>query len=278
MWAGGCDKPMEMFFCPLYSGSSGNALFVQAGQTRVLIDAGKPGKTLTEALNLIGVEPESLDAILITHEHSDHIAGAGVMARKYHVPVYATEDTWAAMDKKVGAVAPDLRRTFDKKQDFYLGQLGVVPFAIPHDAADPVGYRLWCGSVSIATATDLGYFSRGVKEAVSGSSLVLLESNHDPDMLMRNPHYSAHLKQRILSNHGHLSNEACANALIQLVESGVHHVILGHLSGENNLPELALQTSENRAEEAGIRLGQDLSLDMAWRDRVGGVYTLKEGV
>lgn len=269
---------MDMTFCPLYSGSSGNALFVQAGQTRLLIDAGKPGKTLTEALGLIGVEPQSLDAILITHEHSDHIAGAGVMCRKYRIPVYATPDTWAAMDKKVGAIPPELRRTFDKKQDFYLGQVGVAPFAIPHDAADPVGYRLWCGSLSIATATDLGYFSRGVQNAVSGASLVLLESNHDPDMLMRNPHYSAYLKQRILSNHGHLSNEACASALIQLVESGVHHVILGHLSGENNLPELALQTSENRAEEAGIRLGEDLSLDLAWRDRVGGIYTLKEGI
>ncbi len=268
---------MEMTFCPLYSGSSGNALFVQAGQTRVLIDAGKSGKMLTDALRLIGVEPETLDAILITHEHSDHIAGAGVMARKYHIPVYATEGTWTAMDRKLGAVAPELRCTFDRSQDFYLGQLGVAPFAIPHDAAEPVGYRLWCGSVSIATATDLGYFSKSVRDAVAGSSLVLLESNHDPDMLLQNPHYSAHLKQRILSNKGHLSNESCANALVQLVESGVHNVILGHLSGENNLPELALQTSENRAEEAGIRLGYDLSLDLAWRDRVGGVYTLKEG-
>lgn len=268
---------MEMTFCPLFSGSSGNALFVQAGRTRVLIDAGKPGKTITEALDLIGVEPQSLDAILITHEHSDHIAGAGVMARRYRLPVYATTDTWAAMDKKVGAIPPDLRRTFDKKQDFYLGDLGVVPFAIPHDAADPVGYRLWCGGVSISTATDLGHFSKTVGQAIAGSSLVLLESNHDPDMLMRNPHYSAHLKQRILSNRGHLSNEACANALLQLVESGVRNIILGHLSGENNLPELALSTSENRAEEAGLRLGKDLSLDLAWRDRVGSVYTLKEG-
>ena len=269
---------MEMIFCPLYSGSSGNALFVQAGQTRVLIDAGKPGKTVAEALRLIGVEPETLSAVLITHEHSDHISGAGVLCRRYHVPVYATEDTWRAMDRKVGEIPAHLRCTFDKRQDFYLGDLGVAPFAIPHDAADPVGYRLWSGSLSISTATDLGYFSKGVFSAVAGSSLVLLESNHDPDMLMANPHYSAHLKQRILSNRGHLSNEACANALIQLVESGVHHVLLGHLSGENNRPELALETSENRAEEAGIRLGQDVSIDMAWRDRVGGVYSLKEGV
>lgn len=268
---------MEMTFCPLFSGSSGNALFVQAGRTRLLIDAGKPGKTITQALQSIGVEPQTLDAILITHEHSDHIAGAGVMARRYCLPVYATVETWAAMDAKVGAIPPDLRRTFNKKQDFYLGDVGVVPFAIPHDAADPVGYRLWCGGVSISTATDLGHFSKAVGQAIAGSSLVLLESNHDPDMLKRNPHYSAYLKQRILSNRGHLSNEACANALLQLAESGVRNVILGHLSGENNLPELALGTSQARAEEAGLRLGQDLNLELAWRDRVGGVYTLKEG-
>lgn len=268
---------MEMTFCPLFSGSSGNALFLQAGRTRVLIDAGKPGKTLVEAMESIGVAPESLDAILITHEHSDHIAGAGVMARRYHLPVYATEKTWNAMDKKVGTIPAGLRRTFEKTQDFYLGDLGVVPFSIPHDAADPVGYRLWCGSLSVATATDLGYFPNSVEAAVAGSSLVLLESNHDPDMLMRNPHYSSCLKQRILSNRGHLSNEACANALVKLVESGVRQVILGHLSGENNLPELALQTSENRMAEEGICLGRELCLDLAWRDQVGSVYTLKEG-
>lgn len=268
---------MEMTFCPLCSGSSGNALFVQAGRTRVLIDAGKPGKTLTAALATIGVEPETLDAILVTHEHNDHIAGAGVMARKYHLPVYATADTWRAMEDKVGKVPPELRCTFDKSQDFYLGDLGVAPFAIPHDAADPVGYRLWCGGVSIATATDLGYFSKAVAQAIAGSSLVLLESNYDPDMLLRNPHYSSRLKQRIQSNRGHLSNEACANALVQLAESGVRQVVLGHLSGENNLPELALETSELRAQEVGLRLGQDLCIDLAWRDRVSSVYALQEG-
>ena len=267
-----------MIFCPLFSGSSGNALFVQYGRTRLLIDAGKPGKTVATALDLIGVEPDSLDGVLITHEHSDHISGAGVLARKYHVPVYATEDTWAAMDRKVGEIPAGLRRTFDKRMDFYLGDIGVVPFAIPHDASDPVGYRLWGGASSIATATDLGHFTKGVKEAISGSSLVLLESNHDPDMLMRNPHYSSLLKKRILSNKGHLSNESCAQAILELVETGVHHIILGHLSGENNTPELALSVAENRVEEAGVQLGRDVSIDLAWRDRVGGVYTLKEGV
>lgn len=268
---------MEMTFCPLFSGSSGNALFVQYGQTRLLIDAGKPGRTLTEALRSIGVTPETLSGILITHEHSDHISGAGVMARKYRLPVYATAGTWRAMEKKIGPVPPELRVTFDKAQDFYLGQLGVEPFAIPHDAADPVGYRLYGGGISLATATDLGQFTRRVRDAIAGSSLVLLESNHDPDMLRANPHYPTVLKQRILGNHGHLSNEACADALMELVDSGVRNVILGHLSGENNTPHLALATSEARAEREGVKLGVELCLDLAWRDRVGGVYTLREG-
>ena len=268
---------MDMIFCPLYSGSSGNALFVQYGSTRLLIDAGKSGKMIGEALDMIGVDPKTLDALLITHEHSDHICGAGVLARKYKLPVYATEGTWAAMEDKLGNIPGELRRTFDTFSDFYVGDIGVVPFAVPHDAAEPVGYRLWGGNVSISTATDLGFFPRTIRDAIAGSSLVLLESNHDPDMLRMNGKYSQRLKQRILSNHGHLSNDACADALLQLVDQGTQHVILGHLSGENNTPSLARQVNESRMQREGIRLGVDLCLDVAYRDRVGSVYTLEAG-
>ena len=269
---------MDMIFCPLFSGSSGNALFVQYGGTRLLIDAGKSGKMIGEALDMIGVDPATLDGMLITHEHSDHILGAGVLARKYKLPIYATEGTWAAMTDKLGNMPGELRRTFDPFADFYVGDIGVVPFLIPHDAAEPVGYRLWGGNVSIATATDLGHFPRAIRDAVAGSSLVLLESNHDPDMLRMNSKYSQRLKQRILSNHGHLSNDACADALLQLVDSGTQHVILGHLSGENNTPQLALQVSEQRMLREGVRLGVDLCLDVARRDQVGSIYTLEAGV
>ena len=178
---------------------------------------------------------------------------------------------------QVGKIPPELRRTFDTFSDFYIGDVGVVPFSIPHDAADPVGYRLWGGGLSIATATDLGHFPRSVRDAVAGSSLVLLESNHDPDMLRHNDHYNERLKQRILGNRGHLSNAACADALLQIVESGTKNVILGHLSGENNTPSLAYHISEDRMTREGIRLGQDLTLDVALRDRVGNIYTLGDG-
>ena len=234
---------MQMIFCPLYSGSSGNALFVQAGNTRLLIDAGKSGKCIREALLSIGVEPATLNAILVTHEHSDHIAGVGVLCRKYHIPVLANAPTWNAMARKVGEIPPGMRLTFDSHSDFYLGDIGVAPFLIPHDAAEPVGFRLYHGALSISTATDLGRFTKALREQLSGSNLVLLESNHDPDMLRRNEHYSAALKERILGNRGHLSNAACADAVIQLAQTGVKQIILGHLSGENNLPELALATS-----------------------------------
>lgn len=266
-----------MIFCPLYSGSSGNALYVQYGETRLLVDAGKSGRVITEALQFIGVDPKKLDGILITHEHSDHIAGAGVLSRRYHLPIYATELTWQAMAEKLGPLPDGTRRVFDRESDFYLGQIGVVPFAIPHDAADPVGFRLYGGGSSVSIATDLGHFSRRVRDAVAGSDLVLLESNHDPDMLLHNEHYSARLKQRILSRHGHLCNQDCAEALVDLVQTGVRNVILGHLSGENNRPELALSVNETRVELEGIELGKDLCLDLAWRDRVGGVYTLRNG-
>lgn len=265
---------MSMFFCPLYSGSSGNCLFVQNGSTRLLIDAGKSGKTITDALEKIGAAPETISGLLITHEHSDHIQGVGVLARKYGIPVYATSDTWFAMDGKVGKIPGDLRREIAPGQGFYLGDLCVEPFSIPHDAADPVGYRLWGGNISISTATDLGHFSESVYSAIRGSDMVLLESNHDPDMLKRNPHYSASLKYRILGNLGHLSNESCADALVKLITGGTRHVLLGHLSGENNTPELAMTVSRTVTEREGILPGRDVDLGVAYRDRIGKVYQL----
>ena len=267
---------MEMYFCPLYSGSSGNALFCQYGNTRLLIDAGKTGRVIGDALEGIGVDPATLDGILITHEHSDHISGAGVMARKYHVPLYATQDTWLAMAGKIGKVPGDLIRTVQSGKGFWLGQIGVEPFSIPHDAADPVGYRLWGGKLSVSTATDLGVFTGDVYDRISGSTLVLLESNHDPDMLRANPHYSPPLKARILGDRGHLSNEACAEALLRLIAGGTRHLILGHLSGENNTPVLARHVSENAMLREGVRPGEDVRLEVALRDETGEVYILKE--
>jgi Metal-dependent hydrolases of the beta-lactamase superfamily I len=267
---------MEMYFCPLFSGSSGNVLFCQYGATRLLIDAGKSGKAIEDALKSIGTDIRSVSGVLITHEHSDHIAGAGVLARKYHIPLYATAETWRAMEGKIGKIPPDTLREIEPDRDFWLGEIGVVPFSIPHDAADPVGYRLYGGNLSVSTATDLGFFSANVFDHVAGSDLVLLESNHDPDMLRANPHYTAALKARILGDHGHLSNEACSEALLRLIGRGTTNVILGHLSGENNTPTLARRVSAEALAREGIRPDEDVRLQVALRDEVGSVYILKE--
>ena len=263
-----------MYFCPLYSGSSGNALFCQYGNTRLLIDAGKSGKTIEDALASIGADIRTISGVLITHEHSDHISGAGVLARKYHLPLYATRETWWAMKDKIGKIPQDCMREIEAGKDFWLGDIGVVPFSIPHDAADPVGFRLYGGKVSVATATDLGFFPDSVFSRIAGSDLVLLESNHDPDLLRNNRHYSPPLKQRILGNRGHLSNEACAGALLRLVEAGTRDVILGHLSGENNSPTLARNVSFQALTRAGVDPERDVCLRVALRDQVGAIYRI----
>ena len=159
---------------------------------------------------------------------------------------------------------------------FWLGDIGVEPFPIPHDAADPVGYRLWGGNLSISTATDLGIFTEEVYGRIAGSTMVLLESNHDPDLLRANPRYSQVLKARILGNRGHLSNEACAAALLRLIAGGTKHLILGHLSGENNTPALARRVSETAMGREGIRAGTDVSLQVALRDTVGELFKLDD--
>ena len=180
------------------------------------------------------------------------------------------------MNGKIGKIPGDLIRTVQSGKGFWLGDIGVEPFSIPHDAADPVGYRLWGGNVSVSTATDLGTFTEDVFSSIAGSTLVLLESNHDPDLLRANPKYSQPLKARILGDRGHLSNEACAEALLRLVAGGTKNLILGHLSGENNTPLLARRVSETAMLREGIRPGEDVSLQIALRDETGDIFMLKE--
>lgn len=267
---------MSFCFCPLRSGSSGNALFVQAGGVRVLVDAGLSGRAVERALSEIGAAPDSISAILITHEHSDHIAGAGVLSKRWDIPVYANELTWEAMDAKacMRGVTLKNRRSFGSTEDFYVGDLAVSPFSIPHDAADPVGFSLLHGGRKICVATDLGHITGGWMKALGGADLVLLEANHDPDLLRASTRYHARLKSRILGKRGHLSNQDSGSALTQLVEGGLRHVILGHLSAETNSPELAYRTVCGTLEEAGIHPGDDIQVDLAWRDQIGHVYEI----
>lgn len=266
---------MKLAICSLNSGSNGNATYVATGSTRLLVDAGLPGRSITKALEQIQVLPETLSGILVTHEHSDHVRGVGVLSRKYRIPVYANEATWQRMYRYVGELAPHLRRVFESENDFYIGDIGVLPILISHDTVEPVAFRLFAGSRSVAVATDMGRVPKKVLKMLSGTDLVLLESNHDPEMLLHNSRYPQALKQRIMGERGHLSNLLSAQTLMHLYEKGTRHALLGHLSHDNNTPELAMSTVAGELSRQGLRPGVDIRLDMAHRDRVGGYYTLE---
>ncbi|MDT8718681.1 MBL fold metallo-hydrolase [Clostridium sp. 19966] len=254
-----------MVFCSLYSGSSGNSIFVASKNSKVLIDAGLPGKSIETALKAIGEKPEELNGIFVTHEHSDHIKGVGVLSRKYNLPVYANEKTWAGMSKIIGKVKEDNIKIMNGAA-VTIDDMDIVSYSIPHDAADPCGYSIYAEGKKVCTATDLGYFSDQVKENIIDADLLLLESNHDVEMLKFGP-YPYLLKRRILSDVGHLSNEACGNAILELLTDKPKKIVLGHLSHTNNYPELAYATVTNILRENNINMEKDVLISMADRSK-----------
>ncbi len=264
---------MELRFSPLFSGSSGNAIYVGCDDTHLLVDAGMSGTRITQELGRVGVDPASLTGILVTHEHSDHIKGIGILSRKYDLPVFATEGTWHEMMGKVGAIADKNVRIFEPGQDFFLGSIDVTGFSTPHDAAQPVGYTFELHGAKLAIATDLGCIRDSWYKYVCHSDAVILESNFDPDMLKAGP-YPYDLKKRILSRHGHLSNDDAGLVAAELVRKGARQIILGHLSKENNFPELAMRTCELAMEQAGIVPHEDVQLMVAARDGNSGMFSI----
>ncbi len=265
---------MSVTFCTLFSGSSGNAVYIGGDEGAVLVDCGMSAKQVLEALEAAQLSPAGLRGMLITHEHSDHIRGAGVLSRKLGLPIYATEGTWSGMERTLGPVQPQNRVVITAGESFFLSGMEVASFSIPHDANDPVGYRFFLKQHSVAVATDLGYFSQSVCDALSGAELVLLESNHDPDLLQQNPHYPQRLKTRILGKKGHLSNDAGADAAVHLAQCGAKHLLLGHLSSENNTPDMAYRTTHAALTRAGAVVGEDVTLNVAARYRASLLYQL----
>ncbi len=261
-------------FCSLFSGSSGNAAYVAHDGDAVLIDCGMSGRQVLDALQNAGLDARRIRALLITHEHSDHIKGAGVVARKLGVPIYATDGTWDAMEGALGALPPRQCVRLRAGESFFVGGMEAASFSIPHDASDPVGYRLFTPAGSVAVATDMGFFADGVKSALAGADVVLLESNHDPDRLRENPHYPPRLKSRILGQKGHLSNQSGAEAAVYLAQQGTRHLLLGHLSRENNTPELAYGVARDALRAAGADVGRDVSLNVASRVCASQLYVL----
>ena len=266
---------MRLYFCPLFSGSSGNCIYVGNDETGVLIDAGVSGSRVEKEMRAIGVSPSVLRAILVTHEHSDHISGVGVLSRRYNLPVYATEGTWAGMRAKLGPMSDDKIVVFDPKEDFYIGDLAVRPFETSHDAAEPCGFLLTCGQASVAIATDLGCIRKSWLQVAQTADVVLLESNYDAAMLDAGP-YPYDLKRRIAGRSGHLSNDDAAEAAVTLVRQGVRYIVLGHLSKENNFPELAYQSALSALIQQGLSVGEggDVELALAPRDGHGPLISL----
>jgi len=257
----------------LASGSSGNCIFVAGRNTGILIDAGLSGSRIEERMRSVGYDPAELDALLLTHEHNDHISGAGVMSRRYNLPLYASAETLAAGSDKLGNIGDDLLRPVG--ESFSLGEIDISTFSLPHDAASPRGYILKEGGVKLGLATDIGCITPEIVSSLQGCDILLLESNHDQDLL-RTGSYPPSLKRRIRSEQGHLSNIEAAELLPRLLEGkegGKPVVILSHLSQENNRPELAYITVKNSLQAAGWQVGEDVILDCACRDEVAGPYS-----
>ncbi|WP_040214695.1 MBL fold metallo-hydrolase [Clostridium polynesiense] len=256
-----------MKFCSLYSGSSGNSIFIASDNTRILIDAGLPGKSIDAALKEINEDPSKIDAIFITHEHSDHIKGVGVISRKYDIPIYTNEATWNSMLPCIGKIKEHNIKIIEKRSVTAIKDIDIISFNTPHDAVGPMGYTLHSKGKRISVATDLGTFTEEVKYNIKDSDIILLESNHDVQMLKYGP-YPYPLKRRVLSEIGHLSNEACAEALVNINdESKVRRIILGHLSNTNNYPELAYQTVFNILNENKINTDKDMIISLADRGK-----------
>jgi phosphoribosyl 1,2-cyclic phosphodiesterase len=242
-------------FTILGSGSAGNCAYLETGEARILVDAGFSTRQIRLRLASIGKTPENLSAILLTHEHSDHISGLLGLADKYHIPVYCNRGTqdgtiWAFKEKwsKKTNLALETKDTFRSKIDWRLfetgatlevGDVSIETFSIPHDAQDPVGFILHTASGNIGFATDLGHPTKLVLERIRTANVLVLESNHDVKMLQECPRRTWALKQRILGRHGHLSNATAADAVAQIMSAGLRQLFLAHLSRECNTPELA---------------------------------------
>jgi phosphoribosyl 1,2-cyclic phosphodiesterase len=249
---------MGLRFCLLASGSKGNAIYIESQGQAVLVDNGLSGVELLRRLESSGLEARRIKAIILTHEHRDHSSGVGIFARKLRVPVVATRNTWAACPNKKKVI----HNAMEAGRQFELSGLQITPFSIPHDAADPVGLVIQAGAARLGLCTDLGWATRLVEARLAGCNALVLESNHDPQMLSNGP-YKEWLKQRVRSRHGHLSNQEGAALLSKLHHADLREVVLAHLSEVNNTPELA----KTETEAALAQLDSDANLNLACQNR-----------
>ena len=243
----------------LASGSSGNALLVCAGDARIVIDCGLSAKRVADELRALGVHPTDVQAVFLSHEHRDHIAGVSVFSKRYHIPVLASEGTLQAL----GSAAPSLADIVPVGKTLSVGSISVTSFPLPHDARETVGYFLQYGGDSVCVATDLGEVPAELIDYLRASDLMILEANHDVDLLINGP-YPSYLKRRVLGRNGHLSNVDSAAAAVRSASSRSQSLWLAHLSAVNNSPRIALKTIQERIQREGI---STISVAVALRDR-----------
>lgn len=261
--------------CTLASGSSGNAVYIADEDTKILVDAGLSGRAIVSGLESIGVAGAELDAILVTHEHNDHIKGVGVLSRRFDLPVYATEATWQAMPAGIGEIREENRCYITAGGGIDIGSQKIEVFGTSHDAADSVGYSFSDRRHKISLTTDTGCLNNQIRQRLLDSDMLIFEANHDLQML-KSGHYPWSLKQRILSDRGHLSNMAAGYCLASLVSGQTKAVVLAHLSSENNCPDLAYSTVAAVLAQHGLKPGVGLALDVAPREVPGRLWDLDE--
>ncbi len=262
---------MSLSFCSFASGSSGNSYLIKSKETAILVDAGISLRKILKGLEATGTEEAELKAVLLTHEHTDHCRSVGALQRKFKdLKAYGTMKTFMAMGRNM-----DYSRgvRIEKGQRFSIGDIGIISFGLNHDAADPLGYSFYKDGKQISIATDTGYVDEVLFEEIKGADLLVLEANHDVDMLKIGP-YPWFLKQRILGDNGHLSNEAAGHTLARLISQGnkKRQILLAHLSRENNFPEMAYQTVKNILEEQEFYIGKHVEISTIMRDEISILY------
>lgn len=259
-----------MKICVLASGSRGNSTLIATSHTRLLVDVGLSGKETARRLSQLGIVPDELDAILIGHEHSDHVQGLPVLAGRHGIPVYINRDTARAAEKKL--LRARTVKIFTNGQSWEIGDLTILPFSVFHDAQDPVGFVVRQGEISVLVATDLGMPTRLVKERLKGNRVIVLEANHDPDMLI-NGSRPWRLKQRIKSRQGHLSNETAARLLAEDTSDSLTDIFLAHLSQDCNHPEKALKVIREHLEKKGRG---HIRVRLTYQDRISEVVEVSD--
>lgn len=248
-------------FQPLLSSSSGNSIYITDDTTHILIDCGAPIRYIEKCLARLGVSPESLSGIFITHAHSDHVAAAGTLAKKCNVPIFATEETFSLSGRYLSTISRKSARIISAGDDVIIGDMVVHVFPIPHDVSGAVSYTVKDSETKFGIATDSGHVSDEIIENLTGCESVIVEANHDVDMLMGGP-YPYPLKRRILSDSGHLSNVLCGELCVALAKQGTKSFWLGHLSEKNNIPEIAYRTVNKILCENGYSVGTDIALNV----------------